>query len=364
MSALPAPPASRPGRLRRLIGPLVTPVVFDYWASRVHPLWRWDRPLARVVEKHPASADAVTLVLQPNRHWQGVQAGQHVLVGAEIDGALVRRSYSPSATDRAGRVSITVRRIAGGRLSTHLAERTQVGDLLDIGPAFGAMLLPSASTPCLFLAAGSGITPLMALIRARAAQGMSAPVTLLYWARRREELCFVAELRALAAQHAGFTVRFVLTGEAATADDEADGRIDAAQLAALGPLPTHCAYACGPSGFTAAAATLLDGQVARFMSEAFTPPARDDRTDGSVQVTLAGSGRHLTLPRGVNLLEALEAQGLKPAHGCRMGLCNTCACGKASGRTRDLSTGALHDEPTAALKLCVSSAVSDLVLDL
>ena len=72
----------------------------------------------------------------------------------------------------------------------------------------------------------------------------------------------------------------------------------------------------------------------------------------------------LTLPRGSSLLEALEAVGLSPAHGCRMGICNTCACGKRSGSTRHLHTGALEHEPVTALRLCVNRATSDLVLDL
>jgi ferredoxin len=85
---------------------------------------------------------------------------------------------------------------------------------------------------------------------------------------------------------------------------------------------------------------------------------------GHVQVTLASSGRQLTLPRGQSLLAALEAEGIKPTSGCRMGICNTCACGKVSGTTRNLNTGDMQDEPVSALKLCISSAVGDLVLDL
>jgi len=362
---LPVPPATRPpSALRRLVQPLVTPMVFDYWASRVHPLWRWERPLARVLEKRAESADAVTLVLQANGHWQGFQPGQHVNIGVEIEGARVWRSYSLTNAIGSERLSITVKRIAGGRVSQHLVERVQVGDLLDIGPAFGEMVLPPTAMPSLFLAAGSGITPLMSLVRALDAQGMPAPVTLMYWARTREELCFVAELRALAARHANFQVRFVLTRQAAEAADEASGRIEAAHLAAHEDLAAHCVYACGPSGFTAAAAALVQDRAARFLCEAFTPPPRQDSDTGTVQVELAASGRSLTLRRGMSLLEALEAEGLKPTHGCRMGLCNTCVCGKSAGTTRDLTTGTLHGEPTAALKLCVSSATSDLVLDL
>ncbi len=72
----------------------------------------------------------------------------------------------------------------------------------------------------------------------------------------------------------------------------------------------------------------------------------------------------MTLPRGESLLVALEAQGLRPASGCRMGICNTCSCGKQSGVTRHTHTGELAGEPVSALKLCISSAATDLVLDL
>ena len=75
-------------------------------------------------------------------------------------------------------------------------------------------------------------------------------------------------------------------------------------------------------------------------------------------------GQVLTVPRGSSLLDALEAAGLSPAHGCRMGICNTCACGKPSGSTRHLHTGMLEHEPVTALRLCVNRAASDLTLDL
>jgi stearoyl-CoA 9-desaturase NADPH oxidoreductase len=83
-----------------------------------------------------------------------------------------------------------------------------------------------------------------------------------------------------------------------------------------------------------------------------------------VQLTLAASNRVLTVPRGQSLLTALEAAGLKPASGCRMGICNTCACGKRAGITRHLHTGDIEHEPVSALRLCVNSARSDLILDL
>ncbi|MGH8080582.1 MAG: ferredoxin reductase, partial [Lysobacter sp.] len=313
-----------PGRLRRLIAPLVVPHVFDFWASRLHPTWTWERPLARIVERSPASADAVTLWLAPNRHWAGARAGQHLMIGARIDGVLISRSYSLSDAPRGdGRIAITVKAIEGGKLSRHLHDAAKIGDVLELGPAFGEMVLPErVDGAWLFLAAGSGITPLMAMLREQASQAMPAPLTLMYWARRREELCFVDELRELAARHPNFRVRFLLTRQEPQAGDEDAGRIDPALLSRhVEDLHARNVYACGPGGFVAQARELSAPHVRAFAAEAFTPPPRAVEETGLVEVVLARSGRTVELPRGESLLTALEAQGLKLPSGCRMGLC-------------------------------------------
>ncbi|MDR0184478.1 ferredoxin reductase [Lysobacter arvi] len=360
--------SKRPRGLRRLLHACVAPNVFDFWAQRLDRTWTWDRPLARIVERRPEARDAITLVLRPNRHWRGFRAGQHVNVSAEIDGACVTRSYSLSAAPRAdGLLAITVKRVEGGKLSTHLHDNACVGDVLQIGPAFGEMTWPPAhDAGWLLLAAGSGITPLVALVREHAARGMPAPVTLLYWARTREELCFADELLALADAHPDFAVHCLLTREIDAASDVAPARrLDAAQLASLVPdAAQRSVYACGPSGFVDTARALLGETARSFRAEAFTPPARSFHDGGDAVVTLQRSGRTLTVPRGQSLLTALEAQGLKPASGCRMGICNTCACGKSAGATRDLSTGEVRTEPSSALRLCISAAAGDIELDL
>lgn len=362
--ARPRPPSRF---LRGIAEVMAPPQALAFWVQRLAP--GADPARARVLERRPESAAAVTLILQPGRGWGGFRPGQHVSIGAEVDGRRVRRSYSPTGIPRAdGRIAITVKRVAGGKLSQHLCDDAAVGTWLDIGPAFGEMTLPTQSdAPLLFLAAGSGITPLMAMTRALAERGMPVPLTLLYWARRPDELCFVDELRELARARANFNVHFMLTGDAASGSDESEGRIDAAQLGSHVPgLASRRVFACGPNDFVEAARALTAAQARAFDSEAFTPPRATDEIDtiGSVQVTLAASRRVLTLPRGSSLLEALEDAGLSPAHGCRMGICNTCACGKRSGTTRHLHTGDVEREPVTALRLCVHRASSDLVLDL
>ena len=369
MTTRPRPARLVRGFVRRVAGVMAPPQALAFWADRLAP--GLDAGRARVLERRRESADAVTLVLQPGRGWGGFQPGQHVSIGAEIDGRRIRRSYSPTGIPRAdGRITITVKRVAGGKLSGYLCDEVPVGAWLDIGPAFGEMTLPAQpDAPLLFLAAGSGITPLVSMTRALAAGGMPVPLTLLYWARHRDELCFVDELRGLAREHAGFNVHFFLTGDAASSNDEGEGegRIDAEKLALHAPdIAQRRVLACGPGEFVEATRALAASQSLGFESEAFTPPRIVDDSDasGNVQVTLAASQRVLTLPRNSSLLEALEAAGLSPAHGCRMGICNTCACGKRSGSTRHLQTGALEHEPVTALRLCVNRAASDLVLDL
>lgn len=346
---------------------MVSPPVFDFWLRKLNPALSWDRPLARVVARRQESVDAVTLELKPNRHFLGYVPGQHINITAEVNGVRVTRSYSPTGIPTDGVLSITVKHIPGGLISGLLCERTHVGDVLELGPgaAFGDMRL-SAELPekILLLAAGSGITPLMSLVRQLSVQGMPTDTTLLYWTRRRDERCFAAELRAIAARQPRFRVRFMLTRDTPQKPDETSGRIDAALLLRKAPdLERRTVFACGPSGFVSEARR-LSATAASFSAEAFTPATPEPGDGHRIRVELRRSGQTLELVSGMSLLAALESQGLQPVYGCRMGICQTCACGKVAGVSQNLNTGELQAEPEQALRLCVSTARSDLVLDL
>jgi len=143
---------------QKLIAPLVTPDVFDFWAGQLNRSWSWSTPMARITERRDEARDTVTLVLRTNRHCADIKPGQHVMVGAQVNGRLVSRSYSPSCIDTAkGLIEITVKRVEGGALSTHLCRDAQVGEVLTLGQVFGDMVWPrQAQGGFLFLAAGSG----------------------------------------------------------------------------------------------------------------------------------------------------------------------------------------------------------------
>lgn len=347
---------------RRAWTALVPDHVFDFWAERVSPTWSRRRPLARVVARDMAAYDSVTLVLAANRHVRLPAPGQHLMVGAEIDGRRVARSYSPTLLP-GRRVSITVKAVPGGRMSRHLVQSARIGDVLTIGEPFGTLALPVDEAPVLLLAGGSGITPMIALLRDQAARGMARAITLAYWVRTPGEACFVEELRALTAAHSSLQVHLATTREADPRFGQ--GRFDAETFAILaGGVAASHVIACGSAGFVAHARALCEPHAASFQSEAFSPPHVPDGEHGEAEVHLARTGKTLRVPRNQPLLAALEAAGLRPAHGCRMGICNTCACGKPAGTTRDVLSGARDPEPATALRLCVNAAAGDLVLDL
>lgn len=360
--------AESSSRIARLLSPLLPSPVLEFWAGRLNPLLSLERVRAEVVESRVEARDTVTLLLQPNRLFRGFRPGQHVNVTVEVNGARLTRSYSLSDRPRAdGRLAITVRQEEGGKVSTQLCQHTRPGDIVELGQAFGEMTLPDAPAgDFLLLAAGSGITPLMSLTRALLAGDAPVCVTLAYWAQTRAELCFLNDLQALAANDRRFRLLTVLTREPVLLKDELSGRLSAEFLAAQLPtLATQQVMACGPFGFADSARQLLQGRVRSFAAEAFTLPQNPDAdTDRAVTVTLTRSARTVTLSSAQTLLEGLEAQGIRPESGCRMGICHTCSCRQQSGSSRNRLTGDVQDEAGSQVRLCVSRPQTDLVLDL
>lgn len=354
----------------------IDPGVFDFWAGQLNPLWTWQRPLARIVAKRQVARKAVTLRLQPNRHWHGALAGQHLNLGVQINGRWLTRSYSLSAAPTADRCfEVTVQQVDGGLVSTHLCEHARVGEVLALGPAFGDMTLPAANRDehLLMLAAGSGITPFLALSHAVTASARPAAATLIVWAKTEADICQLDTLQALAARRPGFTLHTVLTGAADASPTSPKGRLSANLLRSLLPVGQPLAQtrvmACGPAGFVQTARTLFAPQAMAFQAEAFSPDTGSSDTTpvdptATVNVHLQRSGRNVTVPAGQALLPALEAQGLTPPSGCRMGICRSCVCTRLSGSTQDTQTQAVDGQPGAPVRLCVSRACSDLSLDL
>jgi len=342
--------------------PIISADAVDFWLQRLNPALSVSRSLARLVGRTVVAHDTIQLTFAPNRAFRGARPGQHINLTAEVDGRQVTRCYSVTSLPQRGRrFDLVVKRLTHGRMSTFLTQRLRIGDAVEVGPAFGELhAAPADPTPRLLLAGGVGITPLLAQIRESALAGFAAPTTLLYWAKRRADLCFTAELEALQRQFPNFSVRFFLTQV-----EQPQPRIsESVLLAQLPDLASRSVFACGPGGFVREAGMAAQAHALRFQSESFEPLRAAAAEGGEVSVRLARRGINISVQRGRTLLEALEGQGVALRSGCRMGICNTCACPSLSGQTRDLRSQAISSGEPASVRLCVSAAVTDLTLDI
>jgi ferredoxin-NADP reductase len=195
--------------------------------------------------------------------WPGHDAGQHVDVRLTAeDGYSAQRSYSiASASAPGSTVELTVQRVTDGEVSSYLVEYAQPGDRFELrGPIGGYFVWrPSSSAPVQLVAGGSGIVPLMAMIRTRAAVGSAVPFRLVASVRSPADAIYAAELTRLAAADDGLDVTYAYTRQAPPGWAEPPGRLDAARLSqAAWPVSREpdC-FVCGPTGFVETAADLL-----------------------------------------------------------------------------------------------------------
>ena len=214
--------------------------------------------VAELVEETP---HVKTLVLDAP-DWPGHLAGQHVdsRLTAE-DGYQAQRSYSIASAPEEGRLALTVERLDDGEVSPYLTDVLVVGDKLELrGPIGGYFVWDTGEGgPVLLVGGGSGVVPLMAMIRHRRAVGSDAPMRLLYSAKRAADLIYREELEQLAARGDGFEAFFTLTREQPNGWPGFGRRVDRDLLAEVGwpAADDPRAYACGPTGFVEAVASAL-----------------------------------------------------------------------------------------------------------
>jgi ferredoxin-NADP reductase len=320
--------------------------------------------------------DVKTFVLAPNRRWAGHRAGQFVTVEVEVDGVRTVRCYSLSSASSASggaHVSITVKRVGGGRVSSWLHDNLKRGDVLRLGGPAGEFVLPeSPPRKLLLLSGGSGITPVMSILRDLSARGAVHDVVFIHAARSARDVIFGVQIDELARRHPG--LRVVIVRE--DASGSLGGRLDAAKLVAIVPdLAVRETYLCGPPGMMAALSPIwTDANIAhRLKIERFVPasgiapltsgvaPPEGSRP-AKFELSLVRSGRNVSVNGSGTLLEELERAGERPVYGCRLGICNTCRCRKRSGVVEDIVTGAVSTGADEDIRLCTSLARTDLEL--
>ena len=235
-------------------------------------LWR----LGEVVEVVPETPRTKSIVLEVPG-WEGHRAGQHVDVRLTApDGYQAQRSYSIASAPEDGRLVLTVDRLDDGEVSPYLTDELMAGDRLELrGPIGGYFVWEAADGgPLLLVAGGSGVAPLMAMIRHRAAAGSDAPTRLLYSSRSYEEIIYREELDGLAAGDDALEIFHALTRSRPRGWEGYDRRIDAGMLSEVSwpPEESPLAFVCGPTPLVEAAASALVGlghDPARVKTERF-----------------------------------------------------------------------------------------------
>ncbi|MDT4921965.1 MAG: stearoyl-CoA 9-desaturase oxidoreductase [Pseudonocardiales bacterium] len=353
-------------RALKFLEALATPHGVDRYLELVHPMLTVRDLRAVVTDVRRSTADSVTLTLRPTRQWRGFRAGQFVQVAVDIDGVRRTRCYSPSCSQyRAdGRIELTVKAHPEGLVSQWLHANVRPGLVLGLAQADGVFTLPEQRPDkVLLISGGSGITPVLSMLRTLVDEGHEGDVVFLHYAFTEGDVAHLADLRRLALEYPN--VRLVLAYTRQTEGGDLHGLFDETHLTDAAPWYAEApAYLCGPPGLMATirAHYAAKGIEDLLHTEEFTPampaPVDGDAT-GEIRF-----GDTVVQNSGGTLLEQAESAGLTPEYGCRMGICFTCTKVKTSGCTRNVRTGELHSDPDTEVQLCISAPVGDVAIDI
>jgi stearoyl-CoA 9-desaturase NADPH oxidoreductase len=337
-----------------LVDLLTGPHGVDRYTELVAPTWTAGEARAKIVAVRRQTPRSVTLTLEPNRAFTGFRAGQHINLTVEIDGRRRTRPYSPASAEGAPYIELTIGRHDGGLVSNYLYEHARPGTVVGLDSVGGEFVLPAVRPRrILFVSGGSGITPVMSMLRTLRAEGFTGEVAFIHYARAAEEACYRDELDAMQ----GVKVLHGYTRAAAGSD--LDGRFGGEHLAVAMPKP-DAVFVCGPPALVEA----VREHCANVRSESFVPPVFDVPAEASGgSVTFADSGVEVT-DDGRPLLEQAEAAGLTPESGCRMGICHSCTRRKTRGAVKNLITGAVSSAEQEDVQICVSVPVGDVSIAL
>jgi stearoyl-CoA 9-desaturase NADPH oxidoreductase len=354
-------------RVLRLAELATTPLLPADYLDLIDPLRAGADLRGRIVDVESETADAATIVIRPGADWAGHMPGQYVRIGVDVEGVRLWRAYSLTHGPRAdGHISITVKAVPDGKVSNHLVRHARPGTLVHLEQAAGEFVLPTDEAKLLFVTAGSGITPVIGMLRnlfpvadsgvVRLRRSEQYDITVVHVAPSEPDSIFLANLRAL--DEAGL-IRLVARY------DDVHGVLDVADLADLVPdLSERTTFACGPAGLLDALEAHHDRHGIPLLTEQFRAATVVAGEGGTV--SFSKSGTTVESDGATPILDAAEDAGVLMPSGCRMGICYGCVLPMREGAVRDLRSG---DVTTAVagdgvlIQTCVSAAAGACELD-
>ena len=334
---------------------LFTPLLPDDYLELINPLWSTQELRGRIVRIRRETPDAVTVFIKPGWEWPGHEPGQYLRIGFIIDGVHHWRAYSltsePGRPD--GLISITPKLVEEGTVTPWLVREAQPGTIVRLSDVEGTFTLPDrVPDKMLFLSAGSGVTPIMSMLRDLDRRDELDDVMLVHSAREPDDVIFGEELRAMAERHPGFDLHEQMTGS--------DGRIGPKDLDRLCPdWREREAFLSGPPELLDAMRDHWEREIGcdRLHIERFQPIIGEgdgEQGDGGT-ITFLESGIEAESDGSQPILVAGEEAGATLPFGCRMGICHTCVGTLCSGRIRDLRTGQVSGSEGEVVRTCVNA---------
>jgi ferredoxin-NADP reductase len=349
-------------RLFKAARALTSPLLPDDYLEMINPLWSTRELRGRIERIHHETENAATIFIRPGWEWEGHDPGQYLRIGLDIDGVRHWRAYSltsePDHPD--GLISITPKAVEEGVVSPWLVREAKPGTLVYLSDVEGQFVLPDpAPEKLLFITAGSGITPVMSMLRSLARRDQISDAVLLHSARTKEDVIFGEEMRDLAKKHDGLRIHEQMTGE--------QGRLEPKHLDELCPdWKERETFASGPGKLLDALTEHYDreGLCDQFHLERFQPIIGGDGGGEGGTVKFLDSDAEAECDGGTPILVAGEEAGLELPFGCRMGICHTCVGTLCSGKVRDLRSDQVYGNEGEKIRTCISSAEGDVEIDL
>jgi len=354
-----APTGGWVNMVRGLAARATTPLLPDDYLSLLNPLWSARELRGEIIEVRSETEDSATVIIRPGWGFaRDYRPGQYVGIGLRVHGRWHWRSYSlTSVPEQADdEISITVKATPEGFLSTHLVDGVQPGTIIRLAAPQGDFTLPDPPPdPLLFITAGSGITPIMAMLRSLRARDQHPDIVHVHSAPSADSVIFHDELRELEQQQRGYRLHLQLT--------QRDGKIELDDLDRIvGDWRNRSAWVCGPTAMLDAAETHWDTHdlADQLHMERFAIAATDKGGEGGT-VRFAISDESAEIDGATTILQAGEDAGIQMPFGCRMGICQTCVLPLEEGHVRDIRSGQEHGAGDR-IQTCVSTASGDCTI--
>jgi ferredoxin-NADP reductase len=345
----------------RAVKTFTTPLLPDDYLELINPLWSTRELRGRIERIDRVTENAATVTIKPGYRWEGHRAGQYVRIGADIDGVRHWRAYSlTSEPDRPdGCVSVTPKLVERGVVSPYLIRDASPGQIVSLGGVEGGFVLPDPLPhSLLFISAGSGITPIVSMLRSLCRREALNDAVLLHSARTPGEVIFGGELRSLD-RRAGFRLHEQHTSTM--------GRLAPERLDELCPdWRERDTFASGPGPMLDALAEHWERHAdpSRLRMERFQPKLGLAATGEGGTIAFLESDAEVEADGTKPILVCGEQAGLALPFGCREGICHTCVGTLRSGRIRDLRNGEVSGQEGQPVRTCINAPEGPIEIEL